>query len=98
MSLNLSHLVRRLLRASGHIKSNYKQSVITHCLYAAQDFSGANMAMLASGNMAVFKQSMGILSMHYPEFTVKIFVVHPPVVMCAIWKVLQVHRSPCPRV
>lgn len=44
--------------------------------------------------MAVFKEIMHIYSTHYPEIMGKCLVVHPPVIMSAVWKVLQLIPGP----
>ena len=40
-------------------------------------------------NLMIFKEVAKVYADHYPEFMVRCFVVHPPLIMAAIWKCLQ---------
>ncbi len=40
----------------------------------------------------IFKEVAKLYADHYPEFMVTCFVIHPPMIMAAIWKCLQACR------
>ena len=48
------------------------------------------LSMMTPGNLAMFKELSHIYSAHYPEFMVKCLVVHPPLIISTIWRILQV--------
>lgn len=64
--------------------------MLTLNLLIAQDFIGMGLSMMTPGNLAIFKELSHIYSAHYPEFMVKCLVVHPPMIISTIWRILQV--------
>ena len=58
-------------------------------LVSVWDMTGTSMSTLQGDSLKMLKQTMAVISAHYPERSDKLFIVNAPWYFAGTWKLIQ---------